>query len=255
MEIAESEETISPIVETASKREFHEMFFLAAILLGSYVFDLPFIFISYPWLKLGSLFSHSIWLGGLSILWVFKHQKAPGYFRYSKRPYLLGFLQLIFIAVAILLYFVPIGKETSVYAMSFRALLVLMQVAFAPVAEEFFFRGLLFSHLRRNFGNLIAIILTSVMFGMVHIPQGTFLTLFFFSVAMCLLVMAFKNIILGITIHSLWNAHFTMWSSRSMLPLALSLTIALTILLMVVGILRRRSPDAIDTLPKRTSPA
>jgi len=252
MEIAESEETINPVVEAASKREVHEMLFLAATLLGGYVFDLPFIFISNPSLNIAGLFSRSLWMGGMSLFWVLKHQKASGYFRYSKRPYLLGFLQLIFIAVAILLFFVPTGRETSVHAMSLRILFVIMAVVSAPFVEEFFFRGLLFNHLRRNFGNLIAIALTSVMFGMVHIPRGSFWQLLVFSIAMCLVVIIFKNIILPITIHSLLNAHIYIRSSPSVVPLALSLVIALTILLMVVGILRRRSPDSIDTFQKRT---
>jgi membrane protease YdiL (CAAX protease family) len=247
MEIEESEEIINPVVEAASKRESHEMLFLAVILLGDYVFELPFIFIQTPRLSIAGLFSHSIWMGGMSLFWVLKYQKTSGYFRYSKRPYLLGFLQLIFIAVAILLCFVPTGRETSVHAMSIRVLFIIMSVVSAPLVEEFFFRGLLFNHLRSNFGNLIAIALTSVMFGMIHIPRGSFLLFFFFSIAMCLVVIIFKNIILPITIHSLWNAHLYIWSSPSVVPLALSLVVALTILLMVLGILRRRSPDSVGT--------
>lgn len=74
----------------------------------------------------------------------------------------------------------------------------------APIFEELLFRGLILSTLKR-FGNMFAIIITSLLFGLAHgnLPQS--IPVFFFSLVLCYVVLRTNSLIPSITIHMLNN--------------------------------------------------
>lgn len=61
----------------------------------------------------------------------------------------------------------------------------LMVVIIPPLVEETLFRGFLFSTLRRGFGVIAAIVVTSVLFGVAHGQLNLFLDTFALSVVLC----------------------------------------------------------------------
>lgn len=80
--------------------------------------------------------------------------------------------QVVFLLVV---RFLPFPQETPFQAVLRRpySLLIIMifSVTLGPLFEELFFRGFLFSVLRRSFGPLAAIFGTAVPFGLVHAAQ------------------------------------------------------------------------------------
>lgn len=69
------------------------------------------------------------------------------------------------------------------YALAFLTLVVI-----APIAEEILFRGYLFGKLRQYVSLGWAILITSVLFGLVHMAWNVGIDTFALSVVMCLLV-------------------------------------------------------------------
>jgi membrane protease YdiL (CAAX protease family) len=100
----------------------------------------------------------------------------------------------------------------------------------APVAEEFFFRGFLFGVLRRWRGPWVAVLLTSVLFGLVHAGSASpqyLVPLGLFGVALCLLRWRTGSLYPGMALHSLNNAlalgvNDLHWSAAGILGLMLA---------------------------------
>jgi membrane protease YdiL (CAAX protease family) len=100
----------------------------------------------------------------------------------------------------------------------------------APIAEEFFFRGFLFGVLRRWRGPWVAVLLTSVLFGLVHAGSASpqyLVPLGLFGVALCLLRWRTGSLYPGMALHSLNNAlalgvNDLHWSAAGILGLMLA---------------------------------
>lgn len=86
------------------------------------------------------------------------------------------------------------------YILAFATLVVV-----APFAEEVLFRGYLFGKLRRYVPLVIAIIITSLLFGLVHFQWNVSIDTFALSVVMCLLVVWTKSLWPAIMLHMLKN--------------------------------------------------
>jgi len=87
------------------------------------------------------------------------------------------------------------------YVLAFVTLVVL-----APVAEEILFRGYLFGKLRKYLPAWVAIILTSVLFGVVHGQWNVGVDVFALSLVLCSLREITGSIWAGILLHMMKNA-------------------------------------------------
>ncbi len=78
-------------------------------------------------------------------------------------------------------------------------------VLIAPVGEELLFRGFLYPALKSSMGKWGAILLSSLMFGAVHMALVQTLVLSIFGVILCLAYERTKSIWLPILLHALFN--------------------------------------------------
>ena len=90
------------------------------------------------------------------------------------------------------------------------AMVFVSAVVVAPIAEEFFFRGVLQGWLQKRLpelGGLGAIAIASLAFGLAHVGQGlAWIPLVFFGMAVGYLAKQTGSIVPGIIVHSLFNA-------------------------------------------------
>jgi membrane protease YdiL (CAAX protease family) len=89
---------------------------------------------------------------------------------------------------------------TYQYILAFITLVVV-----APIAEEVLFRGYLYGKLRRVVSMWLAILLTSVVFGVVHGQWNVGIDVFVLSIVMCGLREMTGNIWAGILLHMMKN--------------------------------------------------
>ncbi len=87
----------------------------------------------------------------------------------------------------------------------YKALLVFCVVILGPAAEELFFRGFLFAALEKRMGKTIAIILSALIFALAHETVWVAIPIFFGGMAFALLYAHFRDIILNMLVHTIWN--------------------------------------------------
>jgi membrane protease YdiL (CAAX protease family) len=75
-----------------------------------------------------------------------------------------------------------------------------------PFSEEFFFRGLLFGHLRKGFTAAQATLLCSLLFAFLHSPATAMLVAGLLSLLTCILVLRTRTLVCAIQLHIAWNA-------------------------------------------------
>jgi uncharacterized protein len=101
------------------------------------------------------------------------------------------------------------GSRTAVYLVAFFAIFT------APLTEEVVYRGLLYSAFQRRFGIVIAGILATLLFAVVHIPQyssdstpdyATVIALFGLSAVLTLIRIRTNNLLPCIILHTVINA-------------------------------------------------
>lgn len=86
------------------------------------------------------------------------------------------------------------------YVLAFMSLVVI-----APVAEEVLFRGYLLGKLRRHMKTWLAVIMTSLLFAIVHFQWNVGIDTFALSVVLCMLRITTKSIWAPILVHALKN--------------------------------------------------
>ena len=86
------------------------------------------------------------------------------------------------------------------------ALAFIMLIIIAPVAEEILFRGYLLGKLRQHVPVWLAIIITSVLFGIVHGAWNVGIDVFALSIVLCLLRILTKSLWPSILLHMLKNS-------------------------------------------------
>jgi hypothetical protein len=74
----------------------------------------------------------------------------------------------------------------------------------APVVEEVFFRMILFPRLSLKWGTTVGIVVSSLLFGLVH--PFDWIGAFVFGVAACTLYLRTRTILIPMAVHSLNNA-------------------------------------------------
>jgi len=86
-----------------------------------------------------------------------------------------------------------------------RVWLVVLAVAAAPLAEEFIFRGILFSAFRRSLGTTAAAFASAAVFGLVHPPHSA-LPVFVLGFVAALVYARFRWLGAPIAAHAVYNA-------------------------------------------------
>ncbi|MGI5891960.1 MAG: CPBP family intramembrane glutamic endopeptidase [Bacillota bacterium] len=83
--------------------------------------------------------------------------------------------------------------------------LVLGAVVLAPIGEEVFFRGILFTLLKNKLGKWCGVIISSAIFAALHFDIWAFMPIFIGSIILCLLYHKYGNICINILAHATWN--------------------------------------------------
>jgi membrane protease YdiL (CAAX protease family) len=79
-------------------------------------------------------------------------------------------------------------------------------IVVVPLAEELFFRGILFDHLQRNLGPLAAWLLSAALFGGLHHANGSVLSGLMLGVLAGGVVLLTGNVAAAVAIHVFFNA-------------------------------------------------
>lgn len=86
-----------------------------------------------------------------------------------------------------------------------RILIIVIAVAIAPVAEEFFFRFLIYGVLKKYLGRGIAIVTSALLFGAVHAHLPSFAPLFVLGVCFTIAYEWSGSLLVSMTMHALFN--------------------------------------------------
>lgn len=119
-----------------------------------------------------------------------------------------------FAVAAVVGYFVPEqdndllrilrSSRTAVYIVAFMATFT------APIVEEVIYRGVLYSALQRSFGVATAVLIVTVLFALVHVPQyypsySTIFLICLLSLILTLIRVKAKNLLPCIILHTIFN--------------------------------------------------
>jgi len=175
----------------------------------------------YPWVTvLAQLLAYVLVL--LFMVSVVKRKPGPGQsfwqairwnWPQSWPAYLFGGV-ILALALQGLAHFLPMPKELPIDRF-FRTpreawALSLFGVTLAPLLEEFFFRGFLYPVLVRRLGVVVAIVLTSASFGLIHAPQlgrawAPVLVVFLVGLALTIVRAVTKSLAAGFLMHVAYN--------------------------------------------------
>jgi len=75
-----------------------------------------------------------------------------------------------------------------------------------PIIEEIFFRGFLYSAIKKRFGIIVGVLLSSALFSMLHTNIASFLPIMILGVLMAFLYETTSSLIAPITVHILHNS-------------------------------------------------
>ena len=120
----------------------------------------------------------------------------------------IGFIFIIGEITNILFYFYPIPH----YILDeFDHLLsnkwgVIATIFIAAITEEFFFRGMILSGLKNNYGYWMSITLSALLFAFIHVIPWQIIPAFFAGIFLGWIYLKFKSIVLCIVIHAFNNA-------------------------------------------------
>lgn len=94
-----------------------------------------------------------------------------------------------------------IGGVNTLYDNFYKFILL---VILAPIFEEFIFRGVILNRLKLRWGSSIAIIISSMLFAILHVSLA-FIGAFLFGIMMCIVYIKTKNIFITMFIHCINN--------------------------------------------------
>ena len=94
----------------------------------------------------------------------------------------------------------------NVKSVGLKIYLGIFAVVLAPIAEEFVFRGLLFSAAKKMGWQWLAWVGVSLLFALIHLNGPTFLPLFAFALALTWLYQKTEGLLAPIVVHSAFNA-------------------------------------------------
>ena len=126
-------------------------------------------------------------------------------------PFIIVYLIIIILAVNLVsgYLFTDYPLQKSVTQLSISREITIMQllstVVLAPITEEFYFRGILFKYFEERNSKLFILILTSLMFSIIHFNVPAAPTLFILGFSLGLVKLITGNILSSIIMHSLFN--------------------------------------------------
>jgi len=85
-------------------------------------------------------------------------------------------------------------------------LLTIFVSILGPVIEEIFFRGFLYSAVRKRFGVIIGVLLSSALFSMLHTNIASFIPIMILGVLMAFLYETTSSLVAPMTVHILHNS-------------------------------------------------
>ncbi|MGN7414723.1 lysostaphin resistance A-like protein [Paenibacillus sp. SAF-068] len=89
--------------------------------------------------------------------------------------------------------------------MTFQNVFVIFAICIGiPLYEELLFRGLLFSTLSNKYGTWLSLVISSVIFGLLH--GDVFLATSIFGLVFCCIFYKTKSLLPGILLHMIWNS-------------------------------------------------
>jgi len=91
-------------------------------------------------------------------------------------------------------------------AVTQRIPIILLAVAIAPVAEELAFRGYLYGVIKRFFGAVPALILSGILFALIHLNLPSFFPLLVLGWVFALAYELSGSLLVPMTMHALFNA-------------------------------------------------
>lgn len=98
---------------------------------------------------------------------------------------------------------INLTNDRSIYALSYEFIRVII---LAPILEEVFFRKILFNGLLKKYSFLISVIVSSLFFALIHIPNWlNLIPSFIFGIICCLIYIKTKNILYPIIFHFTGN--------------------------------------------------
>lgn len=87
-----------------------------------------------------------------------------------------------------------------------RVIAFIILVVVAPIIEEVIFRGILYGKLRAKYSLPLSLIVTSLVFALLHSPASVCIDVFVLSVALCFLREITGTVYAGILVHMIKNA-------------------------------------------------
>ena len=101
----------------------------------------------------------------------------------------------------------PLQKNVSQLSVSqeITTIQLLSIMVLAPVTEEFYFRGILFNSLKKRYGKLFILTLTSLIFSIIHCNVPAAPTLFILGFSLGLVQLTTGSILITIIMHSIFN--------------------------------------------------
>ena len=93
--------------------------------------------------------------------------------------------------------------------LSQKLLIIISALLIAPITEEFVFRGILYRGLKGFIGALPAILISTILFALVHKNVSSFFVLFLFGILLCYVYEKTESIFSPIFCHMLFNGIMT----------------------------------------------
>jgi membrane protease YdiL (CAAX protease family) len=117
----------------------------------------------------------------------------------------------------------------------------------APIAEETFFRGLLFPMLKSRWGTVAGVLVTGAIFSLVHAsgsPLQALIVLFVLGAGLCLLYLRTGSLLPCIGLHALNNAIAFAVTKEMEWPVALVTVVGSVVVSMAIALMLVRSHEA-----------
>ncbi|MBD2427018.1 CPBP family intramembrane glutamic endopeptidase [Phormidium sp. FACHB-1136] len=141
-------------------------------------------------------------LAWLQLLWL-----VVGLFLFSLGAFQVSYLGLSWVAPHLvestLQQSLLLSADNAAAPRLYNSLMLFAVVVVAPVAEEFIFRGILLHRWGLKWGVRTAMVMTSVLFGLLH---SNLIGLFMFGVVMTLLYLTTRSLLVPMVAHALNNA-------------------------------------------------
>lgn len=148
----------------------------------------------------------SLWMLCATLCWTRRFAGASDYFHAGSKAGRRSGVAIIILSLLFCLFVEVIVSSTISYGDTARRYRTVVNlVILVPFAEEFFFRGLALDHLARCLGRGAGVALVSVLFALMHAPQGVFIQMFILSALLCLVTLKTRNVLVSATIHLGWN--------------------------------------------------